>query len=420
MDADGRWTKRAVHSIWRARCAASATAFCSKKQVVQRVRSAQTRAALISMASQDERHIATVEQWDADAWTLNTPDGIVDLRTGKTRPITREDYCTKMTAVAPGGDCPLWRKFLSEITGNAKAFQSFLQRVCGYALTGSTEEHALFFLNGTGANGKSVFLSTVSGILGDYARTASMDTFMSSHNTVHPTDVASLQGARLVIANEVEEGRRWDEPKLKSLTGGDRIAARFMRQDFFQFVPQFKLAISGNHRPGLRSIDEAMRRRMNLVPFSVTIPPAKRDSRLAEKLRAEWGGILQWMIEGCLEWQRIGLAPPKAVILATQDYLESEDALGRWLEERTVKGKELKQNSTDLFIDWRRWTETRSEFTGTQRRFSQNLESRGFIPMKGRSGNYFVGLTLCPAITAATVREHGDDSAITNKKYQVQ
>lgn len=167
-----------------------------------------------------------------------------------------------------------------------------------------------------------------------------------------------------------------------------------MRQDFFEFTPKFKLAIAGNHKPGLRSVDDAMRRRMNLVPFSVTIPFAKRDPKLAGKLRAEWGGILHWMIDGCLMWQRIGLAPPTAVNSATDDYLAAEDALGRWLDERTIRAPNAKAGSSALFQDWKRWAENAGEYVGSQKRFSQNLEARGFATNRTRTERAFVGLSL--------------------------
>jgi putative DNA primase/helicase len=415
-----RWEKdkaRRAFDLARKVCCA-ATEFCSKKQIVQRVRSAQTRAAVVSMASQDERHIAAVEQWDADPWLLNTPDGVVDLRTGKMRPADRGDYMTKITTTSPSGDCPLWRKFLSEITGSDKALQSYLQRMMGYALTGSTEEHALFFLYGTGANGKSVFLETLFIIMGDYARVVPMEALIVLRNEQHSTDVAGLVGARLAAANEVEEGTRWNESKIKALTGGDMVTARFMRQDFFDFKPRFKLIVRGNHKPSVRSVDEGMKRRMNLVPFDVTIPKEKRDPKLPEKLCAEWSGILQWMIEGCLEWQRIGLRPPKIVTTATEDYLTAEDTLGRWLDERCVLGKTKQQGSSDLFLDWRRWAEASSEFVVPQRRFSQNLEARGFTLLKSHGRMRFVGLELLP--TSATMARANGDSAYTARKYAVQ
>jgi putative DNA primase/helicase len=169
-------------------------------------------------------------------------------------------------------------------------------------LTAATRDHALFFGYGTGANGKSVLLSTVAGILGDCHKTAPIETFIASNVDRHPTDLAMLRGARLVTATETEEGRQWAESRIKSLTGGDRVSARFMRQDFFEYTPQFKLFIAGNHRPGLRSVDEAIRRRFHLIPFAVTIPAEERDGELTEKLKAEWPGILAWIVAGCLNW----------------------------------------------------------------------------------------------------------------------
>ena len=167
-----------------------------------------------------------------------------------------------------------------------------------------------------------------------------------------------------------------------------------MRQDFFEFVPQFKLAVSGNHRPGLRTVDEAMRRRTNLIPFNVTIPPVKRDPKLSEKLRAEPGGIFQWMIDGCLAWQREGLRPPRAVSTATDNYMSSEDALGRWLDERTIRSANARAGSSELYHDFRRWAEGAGEYVGSQKRFSQSLESRGFRLSRTKTARAFIGLKL--------------------------
>jgi putative DNA primase/helicase len=206
---------------------------CEDPKIAARIASAVTVAAVEKLARADRRHAATVEQWDANPWKLNTSGGIVDLRTGALCPGKREDYCTKITGVAPGGDCALWHWFLGRITEGEEELQRFMQRICGYALTGVTREHALFFLYGTGANGKSVFINTIAAVLGEYARTAPIETFIASSSEHHPTDLAGLQGARLVTAMETEDGRRWAESKIKTLTGGDRIAARFMRQDCF-------------------------------------------------------------------------------------------------------------------------------------------------------------------------------------------
>jgi hypothetical protein len=196
----------------------------------------------------------------------------VDLTTGNVRDHDPASLLTKITAVAPEGDCPLWGDFLKRVTDDDTELQSFLQRMMGYCLTGSIDEHALFFLYGTGGNGKGVFLNAMTAIFGDYAKVAPADMFTVTQNERHPTDMAMLQGARLVTAQETEEGKFWAEAKIKALTGGDPITARFMRQDFFTYLPQFKLVIAGNHKPRLRNVDEAIRRRIDLVPFTVTIP----------------------------------------------------------------------------------------------------------------------------------------------------
>ena len=225
--------------------------------------------------------------------------------------------------------------------------------MAGYALTGSTEEHAIFFVYGTGANGKTVFVSTLAGILGDYHTTASMEVFIASNSERHPTELAGLRGAHLVTATETEEGRRWAESKIKALTGGDKIAARFMRQDFFEFIPQFKLLIAGNHKPSLRNVDEAIRRRMFLIPFTVTIPTNEQDKTLGDKLKEEWPGILQWMLEGCLMWQGEGLNPPEAVRKATTEYLDEEDAFTLWFEECCDRSGFGYETTAELFASWK-------------------------------------------------------------------
>ncbi len=382
----------AVYDLSRKLCRAESEV--CPKGLALRIASAQTIAAVERLARSDRRHAATIEQWDTDPWLLNTPGGIVDLRTGKMRPACREDCMTKMTAVAPGGDLPTWRRFLERITDARQELQDFLQRMCGYALTGLTREDALFFLYGSGGNGKSKFLGAFSGLMGDYARTAPIEAFIESRNQNHPTDLAGLQGARLVTAIETEDGRYWSESKLKALTGGDRIAARFMRQDFFEYTPQFKLVIASNHKPRLRNVDEAIRRRFNLLPFTVTIPASERDENLGEKLRAEWPGILSWAIEGCLKWQEHGLRPPAIVTEATEEYLAAEDGLARWLEDRTERKNGVWESATSLFQDWKLWAESNGEYVGSQKRFSENLAARGYRPNRKNTGRGFDGIAL--------------------------
>ncbi len=348
------------------------------------------------LARADRRHAATTGEWDADPWLLNTPGGVVDLRTGRQRAHDRADRMTKITTATPGGDCPTWRQFLAEVTGGDAELQAYLQRMAGYALTGSTQEHALFFLYGTGANGKSVFVNTLATILGDYAVNAAMDTFMETRADRHPTDMAGLRGARFVAAIETEQGRRWAESKVKNLTGGDKISARFMRQDFFEFFPQFKLFVAGNHKPAIRNIDEAMKRRLHLIPFTITVPPERRDKHLQQKLLAERDGILAWAIQGCLDWQRLGrLQPPQQVLDATEEYFEAEDALGRWLDERCVREANAKTLTAELFNDWKQWADSSGEFVGSQRRFSDLLITRGVEKWRNTAGlRGFRGVSL--------------------------
>jgi putative DNA primase/helicase len=285
---------------------------------------------------------------------------------------------------------------MGEIAGEDIALQGYLQRVGGYCLTGVTREQQLFFFYGTGNNGKGVFVQTIANILADFHRSAPIETFTVSQHERHPTELAGLRGARLVTASETEEGRRWAEARIKELTGGDKISARFMRQDFFDFYPQFKLLLSGNHMPRLRTVNKAITRRFNRIPFAVTIPAEKVNVHLVEELTEEGPGILAWFIEGCLAWQRGGLQPPAAVTVATEQYLESQDVIGDWLEDCCDVGRGYWANSTVLFLSWKEWAEPRGEWIGTTNMFAQKLEDRGFAPHRSRDKTTrgFIGLRL--------------------------
>jgi putative DNA primase/helicase len=387
----------AAYDLVRATCRI-ASAECNRENVATTLASAKTVAAVERLARSDRRLAATVDQWDVDSWLLNTPGGIVDLRSGKKFAHRADAYMTKITAVAPQeGPTPVWEAFLRRVTGGDDKLVPFLRRMAGYSLTGSTQAHALFFIHGAGANGKSTFINTLIGCLGEYHRTAPIETFIASAQDRHPTDLAGLKGARLVTAVETEESRGWNESKIKTLTGGDKIAARLMRQDFFEFVPQFKLLFAGNHKPRLQSVDEAIRRRIHLIPFTVTIPPAERDEALGERLRAEWPGILAWAIAGCLEWQEHGLAPPEAVTAATGSYFEAEDAIAAWIDERCHRRPNAWESSSRLFSSWRAWADKVGESAGSMKRFVQCLENRGFKWRRQANGRGFDGLALLPS-----------------------
>jgi putative DNA primase/helicase len=283
--------------------------------------------------------VATPEQFDADLDLLGTPSGAVDLRTGHTRAPNRADYITRSVAVDPapaGTHTPLWNAFLSRVFNGDAEMIAFVQRAAGYALTGHTREQKLLFAYGTGANGKSVYLNTLQWLLSEYAKRAPADTFLDSRGERHPTELAGLMGARLVVSSELPPGKSWNEAVIKDLTGSDVVSARFMRQDFFEYLPQFTLLIAGNHMPTFRGIDEAIRRRVLLVPFTVAIPKAERDPQLSEKLKAEGPAILRWCIHGAVAWYQQGLAAPASVEAASADYLDGEDLIGEFLSECVV------------------------------------------------------------------------------------
>ncbi len=379
------WREDAVLDIFdRAReVCREALAECGEKQngTAKWLKAAATRAAIENMARSDKRHAATVEQWDADIYALGTGFELCNLRDGTTRPQAQEDYITKSTSVTPAAnaDCPLWQAFLKRITDGNVSLENYLQRVTGYCLTGDTREHALFFLYGLGANGKSTFTNTLLWIFGGYGQVASIETFIETKHERHPQDLAAMRGARLVTVGEPKAGQAWDESKIKTLTGGDPIRAHFMRSDEFEYLPQFKLMIHGNKKPSLRSTDEAMRRRLHLVPFVVTIPEDQRDETLKSKLQAEGPGILRWALDGCRMWQEHGLNPPAVVREATAEYLLSEDAISSWVEERALVSPQAgSTKSSVLYQDFKQWAEQRGEHCGSEKRFSQELADRGF------------------------------------------
>ena len=340
----------------------------------------------------------TAAYWDKDPWLLGTPIGTIDLRTGEADIAKPEYGITKLTSVPPrAGEPTLWLKFLDEVTREDKELQRFLQQICGYCLTGDTRERSIFFCYGPGGNGKSVFLNVLSGVLGAHAKTAGMETFVASKHDRHPTELAVLKGARLVTASETEEGRAWAESKIKQITGdGDVIRARFMRRDSFEFTPEFKLFIVGNHKPVLKNVDQAARDRFKLIPF--LFRPPEPDRQLEKKLRAEFPLILQWMIAGCLDWQQNGLVIPPVVLEATNEYFEAQDTFTQWFEERCEKcHDELFTASNLLFNDWKHFAEQLAIPPGNANKFAERMQARGFKKARQRGKNQargFFGVRL--------------------------
>ncbi|MDY6868890.1 MAG: phage/plasmid primase, P4 family, partial [Chloroflexota bacterium] len=314
-----------------------------------------TAYAVEKFAQADRRLAVTSSRWDQEPWKLCTPGGTVDLKTGQLSKNDPLDYITKCCSVTPNiMPTILWDRFLYETTEGDERLIRFLRMMAGYCLTGFTIEHALFFIYGLGGNGKGVFVNTIAAILNDYHVAANMDVFTQSKYDRHPTELARLHGARMVTASETEEGKSWAESRIKQITGGDPIAARFMRGDFFEFTPQFKLVFLGNHKPILHNVDDAARRRFNIIPF--VNKPVRPDKDLPEKLKDEYPGILQWMIEGCLDWQANGLIKPDVVQAETEAYFDDQDIFSQWLEECTTRKYETTgETSSRLFESWKRW-----------------------------------------------------------------
>jgi putative DNA primase/helicase len=347
----------------------------------------------------DRAFAVDASEWDPNIFLLGTPDGTLNLLDGTLQPAAPESRITKLTAVGPAdtADCPIWLQFLNDTTASDHQLIRFLQQLTGYSLSGSVAEHVMAFVYGTGGNGKSVFINTVSGILGEYATTAAMTTFTASRSDAHPTELARLKGARLVTASETEKGHAWAEAKIKALTGGDRIAARFMRQDFFEYSPQFKLIVVGNHKPTLANVDDAIRRRFNIIPF--IRKPVTVDANLETKLRAEWPMILRWMIDGCLDWQASkGLVHPESVTDATAAYFADQDLLAQWLDEKcdAEPDNPHKWDTVgDLFSSWSKYSTEAGEQSGSKKAFNEAMQSRGFRPAKGSKGvRTFKGVRL--------------------------
>lgn len=354
-------------------------------------------AAVEALARSNLASVASPDDFDTNLMLLGTPGGTVDLRTGNLRPALRGDMITKQTAVAPAppGSTPtLWLKFLDEIFDGDAETIAFLQRAAGYALTGQTSEHKLLFLYGSGRNGKSVFLNALFDIWGDYARRAGSATFLNKQNPSHPTSVAGLQGARLVAGSELPAGKTWDESVIKDLTGGDKLTARFMRGDFFDFLPQLTLMIAGNNLPSFRGVDEAIRSRVVLVPFTVTIPEERRDVGLPDTLRGEAREILRWAIEGAVQWQANGLAVPSSIAAASADYFDSEDTVGRFLDDETRSNSGNFVSARDLHIRFTQWCDEQRLASWTQLTLIKDLRQRGYQDGKSNGKRGLKGLKL--------------------------
>jgi putative DNA primase/helicase len=351
-------------------------------------------------------------QLDANPWLLTCRNATVDLRTGTARPHSRDDLITKRIEVDynPDAPCPKFERFLHRIMGGDMQLVTFLQRAAGYTLTGDTSEHCLFYLYGTGKNGKSTWSEILMQLMGAYALKTPTEMLMAKqYGGGIPNDVARLPGMRMALAAEVEEGKRLAEALVKDLTGGDTMTARFLREEFFDFKPTHKLWMYGNHKPVIRGTDDGIWRRFHLIPFNEWITPEEEDPHLKDKLVAELPGILAWAVRGCVAWRRGGLGVPQAVRDATTGYRNDMDVLGGFLSECTVRNARSKTLVAAMYAEYDKWCEANGEHAIKKRDFDTKLKERGLLIEKGgKNKAYWQGIALFDTKDRTPPPDRGD------------
>lgn len=372
----------------------------------KRLASAKTVAAVLTLAQADQRIVVPASVWDADPMLLNTPSGIVDLRTGTLRMRQRGDYVTQAARVAPAEDAraPLFQRFMLDVFGGDVAMVEFMQRALGYCLSGNTREQILMFWHGVGGNGKSTLLDLIHWMLDTYAVKLPAAALMVQRNERHPTDIAGLRGKRLAVSSELDEGQFWNEALIKELTGDEVLTARFMRQDNFQFRVSHKHVIVGNHKPRLRSADHAIARRMVLVPFTQKFDGSRRDKGMLDKLKAEAPAILAWMVRGAVQWYADGLGVPDVVSKASAEYISDHDDVALWMDECCIRSGEAK--ASELYQSFADWKRQRGEHATSATTWFQRLQAVPGIRGRRSNGIRYEGIRLTDA-EAARVR-YGD------------
>lgn len=336
-------------------------------------------------------------QLDKHKMAFNVPNGTLSLRTGRLISHERSHFITKFSPIeyTDNADCPMWKKFLADIFAGDKELIRYIQKAVGYSMTGDVTEQCVFFLYGTGRNGKSTFLDVLREILGEYVSNIQPETIMVKNGAGNGinSDIARLKGARMVTTVEPNEGVRINEGLIKQLTGDDAVTARKLYGNEFEFKPEFKLWMATNHKPIIRGTDEGIWRRIHMIPFTVQIPPDKVDRQFKSKLEREYPAILRWAVDGCILWQREGLKQPKAVLDMVREYRREMDVISAFVEDRCEVGEIFYERSSDLYTAYSSWCETNTEYKMSNTRFSVELEKR-FSKVARKDGKYFLGLKL--------------------------
>lgn len=337
--------------------------------------------------------ITVIDEYDKDLFLVATQNGTLDLRECKFRESNQEDYLTLQigTEYNPDADCPRWKQFLKEIFSNDDEIIDFVQKIVGYSLTGDISEQVMFILYGFGKNGKSVFLNTVGALLGDYSGTATFKTFDADKQSEQSNDLAMLKGKRFVSMSESAADRKLNEPLIKQVTGGDEITCRFLRREFFSFVPQFKLFLATNHKPVIMQSDFGIWRRIVLIPFEQNFD-GREESGLQEHLISELPGILNWAIEGLKKWHTEGLRKqPQAVVQATNRYRLDSDTVQQWLDSNMARHRDSEIQSSEAYNDYRAWANENGNYPVGNKTFKSALEEKGFYLKKKSKANYWQG-----------------------------
>lgn len=334
----------------------------------KRSESAERLAAMVRLAQSEPGIHVAADELDADRWLLNCLNGTIDLRTGALLPHDPGNLITRLAPVAydPRATAPTFASFVERILPDP-GLRAYVQRVLGYCITGTVGEQLFPIAHGSGANGKSTLFDLVRHVLGDYCGDAPESLLIARTHPEHPTELASLMGRRLVLASETEQAGRLRVQLMKRLCGDSTLTARFMRGDYFSFARTFKVWLVTNNRPQIAETTEAVWRRIRLIPFDVTIPPDERDPDLPEKLKSESPGVLRWLVEGCLAWQREGLADPPAVTTATGHYRSESDPLADFVNERLVIGHRCRVSRADLWSAFQSWNASTGERLPTTR-----------------------------------------------------
>jgi putative DNA primase/helicase len=353
--------------------------------------------AMIELVKSEDGISARPEDFDTNPWLLNVGNGVIDLKTGLLLAHDPRYMMTRITDVRfdPTARCLLWEQFIGRVLGNDPDLISFVKRAVGYSLTGITNEQVLFFLFGTGQNGKGTFTETLQALLGEYARKSQTETFLIKDNRSGPReDVARLKGARVVVPAEVQRKASLNEALVKDMTGSDTIAARHLYSSTFEFKPEFKLWFYGNYKPTITGMDHGIWRRIRLIPFQIQIQENERDKNLGERLLQELPGILLWAVRGCLEWQKDGLGASSKVVNATDEYRSDMDTIQQFMVAACEHSDNSKVMSSKLYIVYQKWCIENGEDPESQKMFSSTLKNRDYTIKAMKSGSFVMGVRL--------------------------